>query len=41
MTNEEIYHALADAVVNLDVKNAGSLAEQAISKGIDPVDILD
>ena len=40
MSKEEIYQALADAVVNLKIKDAAPLAQQALDEGLDPVEAI-
>jgi methanogenic corrinoid protein MtbC1 len=40
MSKEEIYQALADSVVNLKIKDAAPLAQQALDEGLDPVEAI-
>ena len=40
MSKEELYQAMADAVVNLKIKDAAPLAQQALDEGYDPVEAI-
>jgi len=40
MSKEEIYQAMSDAVVNLKIKDAAPLAQQALDEGLDPVEAI-
>ena len=40
MSKEELYQALADSVVNLKIKDAAPLAQQALDEGYDPVEAI-